>query len=145
MAEHGLNQGPMGTFSRIKQAGTLAALGWMFLLLSAAVAGITIALVNEDWGTLWRSLVFGLLLGWSLGIFHKPIWATTLIVLVVGALYVLLFSGGLMGKVIDAAFEFVQLLPGLWNSIQNGKSDLSPLVSGVAREHGGRRANHEHD
>ena len=104
-------------------------MGWLFLLLSAAVAGITIALVDQDWGTLWRTLFFGLLLGWSLGIFRKSIWVTTLIILVAGVLYILLFPGGMMGKVIDAALGFFQLLPGVWSSIQSGNSDLSPLVS----------------
>lgn len=128
MAAHGLNHSLSGAFSRARQTEKLAALGLLFILLTAAVAGVTIAVVDQDWGTLWRTLLFGLLLGWLLAIFRKPILGTVLTALAVGTLYILFFPGGMIGKVVDAALEFDHLLPGLWDSIEGGEVDLSPLV-----------------
>jgi transglutaminase-like putative cysteine protease len=128
MAEHELNHTPWGAFARVKQTENLAVLGLLLLLLSAAVAGITIALVNQDWLTLWRTLLFGLLLGWLLAIFRKPIWVITLTALAVGVLYILLFPGGMIGKVVDTAFELGHLLPGFWNSFRGRDVDLAPLA-----------------
>jgi hypothetical protein len=109
MAEHELNRAPLGAFARIKQTENLAVLGLLLLILSASVSGITIALIDQDWFTLWRTLFFGLLLGWLLAIFRKPIWVTALTILAVGILYILLFPGGIIGKVADTAFEFGHL------------------------------------
>ncbi len=128
MAEHELNRAPWGAFARVRQTENLAALGLLLLLLSAAVAGITIASVDQDWLTLWRTLLIGLLLSWLLAIFRKPIWVTTLTILAVGALYILLFPGGIIGKVVDTAFELGHLLPGFWNSFRSGDVDLAPLA-----------------
>jgi transglutaminase-like putative cysteine protease len=126
MAEHGLTRRGL---VRIKQTETWIVLGWLFLLLSAAVAGITIALINQDWNTLWRTLTFGLLLGWSLGLFRRPLWVTIPTVIAIGALYVLLFPGGLMSKVVEVILEFIQRLPALWDAIYAGNTDLGPLTN----------------
>ena len=129
MAEHELNRAPSGAFARIKQPENLAVLGLLLLILSTSVSGITIALIDQDWFTLWRTLFFGLLLGWLLAIFRKPIWVAALTVLIAGILYILLFPGGIIGKAVNTAIEFGHLLPVFWNSFRGGDVDLSPLAS----------------
>ncbi len=128
MAAHGLNHNLSEAFARAKQGETLVALGLLLILWTAAIAGITITLAGQDWGTLWRSLLLGLLIGWALAIFRQSLWRTVLAVVLVGLLYVLLFPGGMIGKVMEAASAFVHMPPGTWISLKGGRVDLSPLA-----------------
>ncbi len=129
MAEHELNRASLGAFAKIKQAENLAVLGLLIFILGSSVAGITIALVDQDWLTLSRTLLLGLFLGWLLAIFRKPIRGTTLTILAAGILYILLFPGGILAKVVDTAIELGHLFPGRWNSLGGGDVDLAPLAS----------------
>jgi transglutaminase-like putative cysteine protease len=131
MAAHGLNHNLSEAFARARQGETLVALGLLLILWTAAIVGITITLAGQDWGTLWRSLLLGLLIGWALAILRQPLWRTVLAVVLVGLLYVLLFPGGMIGKVLEAASAFVHMPPGTWISLKGGRVDLSPLAGSL--------------
>jgi transglutaminase-like putative cysteine protease len=83
----------------------LAALLLLFVLLTAAVAGVTSVLTGPDWGSLWRGLIIGLLLGWFLAIFNNPAWRSALIAVPLGAIYALVYSSGLRHKFSDLLTE----------------------------------------
>jgi len=87
----------------------LAELALLFALLTAATAGVTSVLIAPDWGSLWRSLFFGLLLAWVSAIFKQPGWLSALITLAFGGMYALLFPGGLNARA-GAIFYEVRLL-----------------------------------
>ncbi|MFZ5923105.1 MAG: transglutaminase-like domain-containing protein [Chloroflexota bacterium] len=130
MAANGLNSSRPTVLSlRTGRIERLAEFGLLIILLSAAIAGITLVLASQDWGTLWRSLFLGLLAGWLLAAFRKSGWATALTVLLAGALYILLFPGGLAGKVADTVIGLVRSLPGLWNYARGGEFDPAPLLA----------------
>ncbi len=128
MAEHGLSLRLSGVFKRAIRAEKLIALALLFVLLSAAILGVTSVLKGPDWASLWKSLLFGLLLGWALALWRRPAGQAALIAVVFGVLYILLFPGGFWGKLIPPISEVIRLG---WQSVtssQGAKTDLSPLV-----------------
>jgi transglutaminase-like putative cysteine protease len=83
----------------------LAELALLFVLLTAATAGVTSVLIAPDWGSLWRSLSFGLLVAWVLATFKQPGWLSALVTLALGAMYSFLFPGGLSARAGAVFFE----------------------------------------
>jgi transglutaminase-like putative cysteine protease len=128
LAEHGLSQSSSGAFKRATRTEKLVILVLLFVLLSAAILGVTSVLKGPDWASLWKSLLFGLLLGWALALWRKsPAWAT-LIVLALGVIYVLLFPGGLGVKLINSVIEVIRLSWQLVTSWQGTGIDWSLLL-----------------
>ena len=127
MAEHGLSLRPSGVSKRAIRADKLIALALLFVLLSAAILGVTSVLKGPDWASLWKSLLFGLLLGWALALWRRPAGQAALIAVVFGVLYILLFPGGLDGKLLTPIAEAIRLGWQLVTSAQGTKVDWSPL------------------
>jgi hypothetical protein len=127
LAEYGLRRHLSDAFTRARQAEKLAALALLFVLLTAATAGVTSALKGPDWASLWRSLLFGLLVGWVLAILQQPARRVAWIALVIGLIYTLLFVGGLAGKVMAVAAELVRLASRIATSPKGGGVDLTSL------------------
>jgi hypothetical protein len=100
----------------------------LFILLTAATAGVTSVLIGPDWGSLWRGLTFGLLLGWVLAIFKQPAWRAGVVTAAVGAAYALLFSGGLGERVSAFLIELVNIPGRIAVSPQGMEVDLPPLA-----------------
>ena len=98
MAEHGLNP-PASLLGRAWRAEKLVSLVLLFILLTAALAGVTSVLRGPDWGLLWSSLLLGLLVGWGLAILGQPAARSAGFTALVGLLVVLLISGGIAGQV----------------------------------------------
>jgi transglutaminase-like putative cysteine protease len=88
-----------GVLIQVRRGEKLATLTLLFILLTAAAAGVTSVLSGPDWGSLWTSLLFGLLIGWALAIFRQPAWRSAWIIVAAGLAYALLYIGGLGGKV----------------------------------------------
>jgi hypothetical protein len=128
LAEHGLSPSSSGAFQRALRAEKLVALVLLFVLLSAAILGVTSVLKGPDWASLWESLLFGLLLGWALALWRRPPGWAALIVVTLGAIYVLLFPGSLGMKLIASAIEVIRLGWQLVTSPQGAIVDWSPLV-----------------
>jgi transglutaminase-like putative cysteine protease len=82
----------------------------LFVLLTAAIAGVAGVLTGPDWGSLWSGLFFGLLLGWGLAIFQTPAWSSALITIFLGASYALVYAGGLGRKVSILLTELIFVL-----------------------------------
>lgn len=128
MAEHGLSLSSSGAFKQVLRAEKLVAVILLFVLLTATFLGVTSVLKGPDWASLWKSLLFGLLLGWALALWRKsPAWAA-LIILALGAIYVLLFPGGLGAKLITSAIEVIRLGWQLVTSWKGTGIDWSPLL-----------------
>ena len=98
------------------------------MLLTAAILGITSVLKGPDWASLWKSLLFGLLLGWALALWRKSSGWASLIFVALGAIYVLLFPGGLGVKLITSVIEVIRLGWQLATSWQGTGVDWSPLA-----------------
>lgn len=128
MAEYGLRRRLSDAFTRARRAEKLAALVLLLILLTAATAGVTTALRGPDWASLWRGLLFGLLVGWVLAIFRQPARRAAWIALAIGLIYTLLFTGGLAGKVLAVAAELVRLASRIVTSPKGGGVDLTSLA-----------------
>ncbi len=128
MAEHELSLPSSSAFKQALRAEKLVTLVLLFVLLSAAILGVTGVLKGPDWASLWKSLLFGLLLGWTLALWRKSSGWATLIVLMLGALYILLFPGGLGVKLITSVIEVIRQGWQLVISWQSTSVDWSPLV-----------------
>jgi transglutaminase-like putative cysteine protease len=128
LAEYGLRRHLSDAFTRARRAEKLATLGLLFVLLMAATAGVTSALKGPDWASLWRGLLFGLLVGWVLAIFRQPARRVAWIALAIGLIYTLLFVGGLAGKVLAAAAELFRLASHIATSPKGAGDDLTSLV-----------------
>ena len=128
MATDGLRESLAGSFSRVKQVGKLATLGLLFILLAAAVAGVASVLTGPNWGLLLQSLLFGLLVGWSLALFHQSAWRSALLTVTLGVIYIFLFPGGLVGKAIDILVEFLHLIPDGFAFLRRETVDLASLI-----------------
>jgi transglutaminase-like putative cysteine protease len=119
----------MAAVRRAKRGEKFVTLLLMFILLTAAAAGVTAVLTGPDWTSLWESLLIGLLVGWVLAILRLSAWRSALLVAGLGLLFCLLFAGGLNGKVL-AVFEELFRLAGnlpIWQ--KSGEISLSPLGS----------------
>jgi hypothetical protein len=128
LAEYGLRRRLSDAFTRARRAEKLAALALLLILLTAATAGVTTALRGPDWASLWRSLLFGLLIGWVLAIFRQPARRAAWIAVAIGLIYTLLFTGGLVGKVLAVAAELVRLASRIVTSPKGGGVDLTSLA-----------------
>jgi transglutaminase-like putative cysteine protease len=128
LAEYGLRRRLSDAFTRARRAEKLAALALLVILLTAATAGVTSALKGPDWASLWRGLLFGLLLGWVLAIFQQPARRVAWIALAIGLIYTLLFVGGLAGKVLAVAAELIRLASRIAPSPKGGGGDLTSLA-----------------
>lgn len=111
MATDGLRGGRTDVLSHARQFEKLVTLVLLSLMLAAAVAGVAGVLTSQDWGSLLQSAILGLLVGWGLALFHQPAWRTTLIVLILGLIYLFIFPGGLAGKLIAILVEVLRSIP----------------------------------
>ena len=129
MATDGLRGNSAGAFStRLARVEKLAVLVLLFILLAAAVTGIASVLTNADWISLLRSSFFGLLVGWSLAFLRQPGWRAAFVAIMLGAIYVFLFPGGLIGKVITVLYEFIRLIPEGFAFVKGNQIDTSSLT-----------------
>ncbi|MFN2120483.1 MAG: hypothetical protein ACK2T0_08845, partial [Anaerolineales bacterium] len=105
----------------------VASLALLFGLLIASVVGISDALKEPRWTSLWQAVLWGLLLSWSLGALKQPAWRAALILAACGMAYVLILPGGLGGDTLawGAAAGRTALLLLL---LPAGHVDISPLV-----------------
>ncbi len=111
MATDGLRGKFVPGSSRASLVEKLSTLLLLFILLAAAVAGMASVLTGQDWGSLLRAALFGMVLGWGLAFFRQPAWHAAWIAVTFGLIYILLFPGGLYGKAIDVLVEAVRLIP----------------------------------
>lgn len=100
----------------------------IFVLLTAAIAGVTSVLTGPDWGSLWRGLIFGLLIGWVLAIFQQPMWRSVLIVVPLGVTYALLYAGGLIQKVSAVLTELILIVSRITTSPQIPGIDFTSIT-----------------
>ncbi len=105
----------------------LATLLLLFVLLTAAVAGVTSVLTGPDWGSLWRGLIIGLLVGWFLAIFNSSAWRSALIAIPLGAIYALLYSGGLSQKFAALLRELIFVASRITASPYNSEVDFTSI------------------
>ncbi len=127
MAEHGIGRPLSAAFRRAWKGEKIVTLAILFVLLTAAIAGMTAVLTGPDWASLWVSLLIGLLTGWILAIVRWRAWRAAVLVLVLGILFCLLFAGQLdvnVGSVLAESARLVGSVPG-W--IKTGRIDLAPL------------------
>jgi transglutaminase-like putative cysteine protease len=103
----------------------------LFILLTAATAGVSAVLTGPDWASLWQSLLFGLLLGWLLAIFRWPAWRTALVVILIGMLFSLLFASGLNEKVMAVFTELFRSIGAVLSALKLKGIDFTPLSSAV--------------
>ncbi|MFL7867208.1 MAG: transglutaminaseTgpA domain-containing protein [Anaerolineales bacterium] len=131
MATDGLRSNLVGIISHVRRIETLTALTLLFVMVTAAVSGVSIVLTGQDWGALLRSALLGLLLGWSLGLFRQSAWRTALIVVALGLIYIFLFPGGLVGKIIAVLAESLRLLPHSPALLKGETIDLTSWVNAL--------------
>jgi transglutaminase-like putative cysteine protease len=115
-------------FSRARRAENLAALGLLFILLTAALAGVTSTLQGPNWSFLWLSLIFGLLLGWVLAIFRQAAPRAILAVIALGMIYILFDTVSLSGKLAGLAVEFIHLARISLTPSKGTPIDWTPLM-----------------
>jgi transglutaminase-like putative cysteine protease len=115
MAEHGLTARRTGPVTLSTGGGKIAILALLFVLLAAAIAGVSAALQGPDWVSLWLSLLFALLLAWGLAFLRQPALRAAGILAGVGLLFLLLVPAGLAGKLgalaAAAVHALARLLP----------------------------------
>jgi transglutaminase-like putative cysteine protease len=116
---------------RAVKAEKLISLLLLFILLTAATAGVSTVLSGSNWIAMWQSLLFGMLIGWALAIFGMNAWRSALFVIILGVLFSLLISGGLTAKLLGVIDELVKFLAGVLPSIRNKQLDLAPLAGSV--------------
>jgi transglutaminase-like putative cysteine protease len=131
LAEYGLRRSLAATTKRAVRVEKFITLLLLFILLTAAMAGVSAVLTGPDWASLWQSLLFGLLLGWVLAIFHWPAWRSALIVILFGLLFSLLYAGGLNEKVLAVFAELFHLIGRNLSSLNIKEVNLTPLGSAI--------------
>ncbi len=127
MAEYGLKRSLVVATKRAVRAEKFITLLLLFILLTAAAAGVSVVLTGPDWASLWQSLLFGLLLGWLLAIFRWPAWRSALAMILLGLLFSLLYAGGLNEKVLAVFSEIIGLFGSVLSSLKIKGLDLTPL------------------
>jgi len=100
---------PVSSIHAARRTEKLATLALLFILLTAATAGVTSVLISPAWALLWESLLFGLLVGWVLAIFRRSVWLAALIVIGLGLVFTLLFASGLDAKVAAMLAELARV------------------------------------
>ncbi len=131
MAEYGLKRSLDAAVRRAGRAEKFVTLLLLFILLTAAAAGVSVVLTGPDWASLWQSLLFGLLLGWLLAIFRWPAWRSALVVTLLGLLFSLLYTGGLSEKVMLVFAEIFRLAGIFLSALKFKGHDLTPLTISV--------------
>ncbi|HTX90499.1 MAG TPA: transglutaminaseTgpA domain-containing protein [Anaerolineales bacterium] len=132
MAEHGLST----RISPSRGAGEILILALLFVILAAALAGLTVALQGPDWVALSLSLLLALLLAWGLAYLRQPAIRAVLILLPAGLLFLLLIPGGLAGKLAGLAMESARRLIGLlpfYKSVRGNPQQLNILLGDLAK------------
>lgn len=129
MAESGLKSSLAATVRRAGKAEKLVTLLLLFILLTSATASVSAVLTGPNWAYLWESLLFGLLIGWVLAIFHWPAWRAAVLVIILGVCFSLLFAGGLNEKILAVFDEFTNLAGNFITTLKIKTLDLSPLGS----------------
>ena len=109
MAEYGLSRPAPTFFERARRPEKIFSLMLLLILVTAAAASVTSVLTGPDWGSLWRSLFFGLLAGWSLAIARQSTGRSIAAILIAGFAYILIFTGGLAGKLGAVWMELARL------------------------------------
>ena len=127
MAEHGLKPSIATVVRRAGRMEKLITLLLLFILLTAAMAGVTTVLTGPDWAVLWESLLLGLLAGWVLAIFRWQAWRSALLLVALGVLFCLLFAGGLSGKFLAVFGELFRLVGQVISSLSFKAANLTPL------------------
>ena len=131
MAEYGLKHSLIVVAGRAGKGEKFVTLLLLFILLTTTMAGVSAVLTGPDWVSLWQSLLFGMLVGWLLAIFRGPAWRAALLVIGLGLLFSLLFSGGLSQKVMMVPAEFFRLTGSVIASLKIKGVDLTPLSIAV--------------
>ena len=129
MAEYGLRYSLTRVIRRAGRAEKFVTLLLLFILLTAATAGVTAVLTGPDWASLWVSLLLGLLIGWVLAIFRWPAWRSALFIIALGLLFSLLFAGGLDEKVVAVFGELFRLAGRIISTLRTRDIDLASLSS----------------
>lgn len=129
MAEYGLKHSLTDAIKRAGRAEKFVTLLLLFILLTAAMAGVSAVLTGPDWASLWESLLLGMLTGWVLAIFRWPAWRSALLMIGLGLLFSLLFAAGLNEKVLAVFKELFRLAGGIISSLKTGEFNLTPLSS----------------
>jgi transglutaminase-like putative cysteine protease len=109
LAQNGLSRSLSGAINQAGRGEKLATLVLLFLLLTASAASMTGVLSGPDWGSLWTSLLFGLLIGWVLAVFRQPAWRSAWIVMASGLIYTLFYAGGLGRQATAVLVAFLRL------------------------------------
>jgi transglutaminase-like putative cysteine protease/uncharacterized membrane protein YidH (DUF202 family) len=120
-----------GALRRASNAENLVSLLLLFILLTAATAGVSTVLTGSNWIALWQSLLFGMLMGWVLAIFRVRAWRSALLVIILGVLFNLLISGGLAARLLAVMDELVKFIGEVIPSISNKQFDPSALANSV--------------
>jgi transglutaminase-like putative cysteine protease len=128
VATYGLKSPALARAVRPEKLVTLLLL---FVLLTAATAGVTSTLTGPEWGSLWRGLTFGLLIGWGLAIARQPAWGAILITAASGAGYTLLFAGGLRERLSAIFIELVNIASRIAATPRDPEVDLASLTQFV--------------
>ena len=118
-------------FIQVRRSGRLTIFLLLFVLLSAATAGLTTTLKGPDLGSLWQSLLFGLLMGWILTDFHFSAGRAIWMGLTLGTIYILLFPANLLEQVTSIGEELIRLG---WFLIVHSKdvhADFAPFVNSL--------------
>jgi hypothetical protein len=129
LAEYGLKNSLTAVIKRAGKAEKLITLLLLFILLTAATAGVTTVLTGPDWGSLWVSLLLGLLAGWALAIFRWSAWRSGFLVIGLGLLFSLLFAGGLDVKVLAVFSELFHVIGRTISTLRTRGIDLAQLSS----------------
>ncbi len=127
MAEYGLKHSLAVAAKRANRGEKFVTLLLLFIILTAATAGVTAVLTGPDWESLWLSLLFGLILGWLLAIFRWSAWRSALLVIALGLVFSLLYAGGLNEKVMAVPTEIFRLIGNFFTSLKIKEIDLVPL------------------
>ena len=105
----------------------------LFVLLTAAMAGISTVLTGPNWESLWLSLMIGMVAGWLLAVFRWKAWHSALLLIVLGILFTLLFSGGLNGRILAVFNEIFQTIGRVISTLNFKGVDLSPLCNSISQ------------
>lgn len=131
MAEYGLKHSLEAAVRRGGRGEKFITLLLLFILLTAATAGVSAVLTGPDWASLWQSLLFGLVLGWVLAIFRWPVWRSAVVVILLGLLFNLLYAGGLNEKILAVITEIFHQVGMIVSSLKINGLDLTPLNTAV--------------
>lgn len=111
----------------------LVILSLLFVLLTAAMAGVSTVLTGPNWESLWLSLIIGMLAGWLLAIFRWKAWHSALMLIVLGILFTLLFAGGLNERILAVFNEIFQAIGRVITTLNFKGVDLNPLSNSISQ------------